>query len=162
MKKLTTKVAKPYKNRNRVLRDVGYGNYKEYLNGDEWAAIRESVLARDGRACLACGRPATCVHHTNYKKSTIMGGSIEALVSLCRSCHQFIEFDRDGNKLHIMDVNDRLRFLLRKNGRKWPGRCARCFGNKKASNDFCKKCSSRSDHAKWLADRNVPGQFGND
>ena len=86
---------RPYRSRNQRLRDMGVDTYKEYLQSDEWKEIRNAVLARDKNECLACGGRATCVHHTNYSGRSFreMG---EAHVSLCHSCHKFIEFDREG------------------------------------------------------------------
>lgn len=60
-----------------------------------WRRRRAVVLARDEWRCQVCGAQATDVHH---KEHLSMGGSrydernprnrVEALVSLCRTCHR--------------------------------------------------------------------------
>ena len=112
---------KPYGKRNRRLAKHGIADsYQEYLKSDLWAAIRARALELDGHKCRCCGSRATQVHHTNYTKATLEGTSLKALISLCRPCHKFIEFDADGNKVHPTQVRKRF-FMLCATKRKRQG-----------------------------------------
>jgi len=79
--------------------------YEEYLASDLWQTIRGRVLARDGSECQICHVPATVVHHKSYDQTVIAGYRDDLLVSLCRACHQAIEFDADGRKRTLVEAN---------------------------------------------------------
>lgn len=63
-----------------------YESYAEYLQSDEWRALREEVLARDNGTCIDCGCRATEVHHRVYP-AHIDETEVDQLVSVCRRCH---------------------------------------------------------------------------
>lgn len=108
----------PYGKRNaRLRRDGLASSYKEYLASPLWAEIRAKVLERDGGLCRICGDKAHAVHHSSYGKHTLSGRNLVSLFSVCSPCHRFIEFDRDGNKVHIREVGHRVYLLLRLKGR---------------------------------------------
>ena len=53
----------------------------------EWASIRRTILARDGRRCQECGKAGRLeVHHLLPLKH---GGddSVDNLKTMCRDCH---------------------------------------------------------------------------
>jgi len=68
--------------------------YREYLESDAWAEIRQKVIKRDGGLCQAClDAPAVDVHHLTYDN---MGHEFcWQLVAVCRPCHERIH----GRKL---------------------------------------------------------------
>jgi hypothetical protein len=75
------------------------GCHPNYLGRRVWEQTRAKVLHRDGGRCLRCGSAATDVHHRIARG---MGGSskpriafgMDNLVSLCRSCHSWVESHR--------------------------------------------------------------------
>lgn len=70
-----------------------------YLGRRVWKETKDAVLKRDEGKCVRCLRPAVDAHHRRPRGS---GGSsrpeiafgMTNLVSLCRSCHTFIESHR--------------------------------------------------------------------
>jgi hypothetical protein len=73
-------------------------DYNDYLNSPFWYVIRYTVLYRDSHTCRLCGENAEVVHHHDYSRGTLYGMNLDALVSLCHSCHEQIEFD-NGDKI---------------------------------------------------------------
>jgi len=69
---------------------------------EEWAAIRDKVLARAGWRCQACGvRRRLDVHHV-VKRS--QGGSdfdLDRLVALCRWCHEQTDAPYERGRLVV-------------------------------------------------------------
>lgn len=136
-----------YRRRNKKLRRVGFESYAAYLQSNCWAVTRAKVLERDDGKCVACTAPATCVHHTNYNKRTLFARKVcNALVSLCRECHEAIEFHSNGTKVPMRDVGERLRNLCRRNGTTLPGRCPICLLNGKSDkyHGRCRQCALTS------------------
>ena len=74
----------------------GYRSYAKYLTSKAWARLRAKVLRRDEWRCVTCGEQATQVHHRSYDIRTMDGGRLDALVSLCHACHEWVEWD--GNR----------------------------------------------------------------
>lgn len=104
-----------YASRNDILRNLGYDSYSDYLTSPTWNAIREHILSATPD-CLACGSPATQIHHIDYSKQTLLGNNHQSLVALCRTCHEHIEFDAEyGNKRSLEHANITLEQLIRKN-----------------------------------------------
>jgi 5-methylcytosine-specific restriction endonuclease McrA len=69
-----------------------FKQHNEYLQTDQWKAIRLKVLKRDNFLCQAClDAPATEVHHLTYNhwKFELMF----ELLSVCSNCHH--------NRIHI-------------------------------------------------------------
>ncbi len=88
-------------------------DYTTYLQSDLWRlVIRPRVLARDNEKCFKCGGTATCVHHCCYDKDVMDGLADDQLKSLCRKCHEEIEFRTDGSgkrvKNSLFDANVKL------------------------------------------------------
>lgn len=81
-----------YEKRNRILRDLGYKSYSEYLKSDEWIELRNERM-RDCSCCVVCSRPATEVHHFSYETTIILGVHKDLLLPLCRKCHEDTELD---------------------------------------------------------------------
>lgn len=88
-----------------VLLSLGFSSYQEYLSSELWQRIRTRVLVAHrvspkipGTECLLCPMDATEVHHSSYSRAVMEGRDLTKLIPLCRSCHQKIEYDRNGNK----------------------------------------------------------------
>lgn len=61
-------------------------DYKQYLNSDEWKAIRRNIMLRDGSKCQICGSDERLdVHHLTY--AHFKNEYPFELVILCRDCH---------------------------------------------------------------------------
>jgi hypothetical protein len=98
-----------YGRRDARIRKMGLADsYAAYLASPLWASIRSGVLDRDGGKCCLCDGPASQVHHSNYKRSTLLGKSLAALFSLCRTCHLAVEF-ADGRKLNMTEMRTAMR-----------------------------------------------------
>ena len=77
----------------------GFGSYQEYLESDMWFAIRKRIWSRDKGLCVVCSQPGQCVHHRSYKAKVLRGDYDPWLITLCASCHEYIEFELDGRKI---------------------------------------------------------------
>lgn len=88
-------------------------DYQLYLESALWKTIRQRVLDRDGNTCKRCGKGAQVVHHKSYDREVLDGFRDEALVSLCKRCHEEIEFTFDKNggraKNSLRQANAKLR-----------------------------------------------------
>jgi len=109
-----------YAVRDRVLFDaLGY-SYQEYLESDLWKFIRAAVLGQANGICKGCGAEATEVHHLKYNKAVLLGKNffkkppkpIEALVALCRGCHERIEFCQDGKKTSFRGMRKKYKRMI--------------------------------------------------
>jgi 5-methylcytosine-specific restriction endonuclease McrA len=99
------RAGKPYKTRARNLKRMGFTSYREYLESELWAGIRQRVFTRDNHECLMCGREATQVHHKRYNMDTMKGVTIDHLVSSCGGCHYRVEFKNGKRRARIYNVN---------------------------------------------------------
>ncbi len=66
-----------------------WSRYSEYLKSDEWLAIRERVIERDGGQCKVSGDTTRLqVHHLSYRN---VGREQDSeLVTLCKRVHEAI------------------------------------------------------------------------
>lgn len=97
------KKADNYSGRNMVLRKAGFQSYRDYLASSIWSSIRSRVLERDRGQCKLCKTKACAIHHRFYSRSNLKGSNLSGLVSVCPTCHRFIEFDTTGNKRTLAD-----------------------------------------------------------
>jgi hypothetical protein len=88
-----------YKKHPDQLFDLTLVEYADYLQSPFWFVIRNVVLYRDSFRCRLCDAQATCVHHLYYNADVLYGKDLTALVSICESCHDKIEFDEAGMKV---------------------------------------------------------------
>lgn len=79
--------------RDGSLRKLGFPDYPSYLASPRWSRIRGRVFALDEGRCRLCLGTATEIHHTSYDRHTMKGRTLRHLHSLCRSCHQKVEFE---------------------------------------------------------------------
>lgn len=156
---------KDYRKRNERLPLLGYASYREYLASPEWAEIR-AVKLRRFPDCLLCRKSACQVHHLNYRDDTLLGLNNRGLVTLCRDCHEGIEFD-GVRKRTMPEANRILRAKAQELGRhRWLEMesksragdrkrnksfnkakkiCIRCKKNRRspgADSSFCNQCQS--------------------
>lgn len=89
-----------YRERDDILREMGFSSYDEYTASDWWKIIREEVLKRDVYRCRVrrCSRTATLVQHFTYTRNTMIGSAPFNLISLCGKCHREMEFDGDHKR----------------------------------------------------------------
>lgn len=87
-----------YKRREVALRALGFHSYEAYLASPLWRGIRAQVLERDDYRCQLCPAPARSVHHNSYSPETLRGENLADLASLCKDCHEAVEFTEAGTK----------------------------------------------------------------
>ncbi len=116
-----------YLKRNRLLKKLGFGSYREYLMSDLWREIREKVFAAKGRVCFLCPAAATEIHHCRYAKSDLLGRRMIGMFPLCGKCHHAVEFDPSGRKLSMPQMRHKFNTLKAGNkaadfpNRRFPG-----------------------------------------
>lgn len=104
-----------YRERNRVIRAMGFKDYAAYLKSDLWKGIRERVLAERPH-CEGCGKDANQVHHSAYRKKDLEGRDLRRLYSVCGGCHYRSEFrSRDHEKLNPKQATTKLAQIARTN-----------------------------------------------
>lgn len=96
-----------YRERDALLKKLGFASYVLYLASTHWQAIRFAVLNAK-RECAGCTNPATQVHHEVYTIENLSGESTNGLIALCRDCHEYIEIGGRRTKLTPTQVAYRL------------------------------------------------------
>lgn len=91
--------------RQKVLKQLGFATYGDYLASPLWKGIRIRVLARARYACQICSKPgryhrAVEIHHQSYDLDTMQGTTLDYLVALCHRCHRRLEFKGKGKRSH--------------------------------------------------------------
>ena len=112
----------PYKNRDKILEELGYDDYRDYLKSDLWAEIRDQILKDSKYICICCDNEylyetlVMQVHHMVYTKENLSGESIYGLVAICRSCHAKAEFKPRRKRNGVKERFGRKRGLEKANG----------------------------------------------
>jgi hypothetical protein len=107
--------ARVYRERNRNIRAMGFKDYADYLKSDLWKGIRARVLS-ERPFCKGCGKDATQVHHSAYRKKDLEGRDLRRLHSTCGGCHFKAEFRRrDGAKLNPKQATLKLKQMAHAN-----------------------------------------------
>lgn len=70
--------------------------YNEYLKSPEWNRIKGKVLRLHNYQCACCGNRANQVHHRDYRPRVLRGEDMNALVPICKRCHDHVEKARKG------------------------------------------------------------------
>ena len=70
------------------------GGYLAYYRTRYWALVRQAIFARDSATCFRCQASAGHVHHLTYDFFGNDHLHPEALVSVCATCHQMVEYAR--------------------------------------------------------------------
>lgn len=80
----TNKMSRKKRRRTWTNRD-----YHEYLDGPEWARVREAFFARNPRKCRKCGSQRDLhVHHRTYPHVFHELKHLADLTCLCGRCHR--------------------------------------------------------------------------
>lgn len=101
-----------YSERNMFLNQLGFADYKTYLESDLWKTIKTKAFETNGYDCKLCNKSADVIHHRNYTLDTLKGQTFDWLVPLCHDCHRGIEFTKDNQKRSMPEHVDR-EFLKR-------------------------------------------------
>ena len=105
-----------YADRNKLLIELGYRDYKHYLRSSLWKTIRARKIEQDPE-CYGCNRGddriTLQVHHGKYTEANLTGKSLEHLFTICARCHKWIEVTRAGYKRNPHDATREL-FRIRK------------------------------------------------
>lgn len=103
-----------YAERNAILRELGFRDYREYLRSKLWKSIRERKLAQDPE-CYGCFRnedkAIMQVHHGAYTAANLRGETLTDLWTVCSRCHKYIEVTKSGHKRNPEDATDELRVI---------------------------------------------------
>jgi hypothetical protein len=63
--------------------------YREYLQGEQWAGIRADVYRDAGGACVVCLSDAEAVHH-RYYPDNLEDDTTAGKMAVCDRCHKAI------------------------------------------------------------------------
>lgn len=99
-------ILEDYAERDRILREMGYPTYGDYLRSQTWHDIRDAAFKRSGGKCQKCNRQANNVHHKDYSRATLEGKTLDKLIALCHWCHSTAEFLSNGRKRSLKEVNE--------------------------------------------------------
>jgi hypothetical protein len=69
----------------------GAPDYQAYLATSLWNRIRMRVLRAASGKCACCPKPATQVHHRDYRPRVLRGEDDSPLVALCSQCHEMVD-----------------------------------------------------------------------
>lgn len=132
-----------YRDRNRILAELGFPSYGVYLKSDLWASIRARVYAKIGRnpKCSICPSPSEHLHHTHYSRQCLSGQSLYGIVPVCGRCHSAVEFDSKNQKRTLAKAQRAyldLKRMVRIGAKK---RCKKCGALK--NRFFCRNCQRR-------------------
>lgn len=80
------------------------------LNREEWRQIRKAILIRDDYACLRCEKKSKSgkglsIHHI-VPRDDDGGNNYENLITLCHSCHDFVEVEKLRSLIEIIGSID--------------------------------------------------------
>lgn len=64
--------------------------YEEYIASSLWRRLREQAIDRDGGRCRTCNSNEELEVHHRYYPAVLGTESLDALTTLCRSCHDRI------------------------------------------------------------------------
>jgi hypothetical protein len=148
--------------RETILARLGYGDYESYLAGPLWQKIRRRVLKHDGSICARCGDRATQVHHLAYTEAVLKGEDDSQLVSVCKPCHEKVEFDDDRRGRR--PEHDKRRVLEDREGARQEKIAAeharlqleeRTSTVRDATGERCYWCKGNTEHPFWRNDGKV-------
>ena len=81
-----------YAERQKLTSEAFWGEYRRYLESDQWKRISRQVLQRDRYTCqyriTGCTSRATEAHHLTYAR--VGRESLEDLIAVCHHCHEVI------------------------------------------------------------------------
>ena len=80
------------------------GDHEDYYKSDGWILIRLSIFKRDKYTCLRCDKKFSISNlNPHHMLPRDKGGSndLSNLVTLCESCHDFVEIQGFSTKAEI-------------------------------------------------------------
>jgi hypothetical protein len=87
-----------YRDRDKLLKEMGYKTYRDYLAGELWKTIKAAGFEKHGDTCRLCPKKAVALHHVSYCMDVLKGLDLSKLVPLCDDCHYAVEFWPSGRK----------------------------------------------------------------
>ena len=75
---------KPYVDRNKILKEIGFTCYNDYLVSDLWKEIRDRRLSTQD-VCSCCDNKADVVHHDTFYWKLLLGDE-ESVNEFCILC----------------------------------------------------------------------------
>ena len=102
--------------RERILLDIGFASYRDYLKSTLWKIIREAKLDASPRCELCNQSLAAQIHHLRYSREALVGQDAWALVSACPDCHRRVEFNLEGRKRPYHMARKKATSMLRHSG----------------------------------------------
>ena len=87
-----------YTERNAILLELGFKDYRAYLRSALWKDIRTRKLA-ESPDCYSCGSTRLLqIHHAQYTVKNLTGATLEHTYTLCARCHRWCEVSKGGYK----------------------------------------------------------------
>lgn len=87
-----------YKTREESLKQLGFNSYAEYLKNGIWYKIRQRLIKKE-TLCHCCQiNKAIQLHHASYEYPVMAGEDDSKLYPVCKFCHRYAEFTKDGKK----------------------------------------------------------------
>lgn len=68
--------------------------YRAYLRSPEWQELRKQTLDRDNHRCRTCNSGSNLEVHHRYYPDQLGTETVDALTTLCRSCHKLFEWKK--------------------------------------------------------------------
>lgn len=87
-------------------------DYQNYLQDPQWLLRRNQILTRDKNTCQFCGAQDRVLHvHHKYYIEGLKPWEYddEALISLCKRCHESVTTDKDDLYYLFLQVRDLFR-----------------------------------------------------
>lgn len=129
-----------YLERWKIVRSLGFQDYKDYLQSELWSSIRRKVLRKASGKCSMCEGRANQVHHRKYTKKNLSGDSMDGLLASCEECHELLHKNA-GEFVSYQESKKRAKIFVKSKEVK--------LKHKPFSKDFrveakCKKCGKLS------------------
>lgn len=137
-----------YSDRNWNLKALGFSNYREYLQSQLWYDIKSRILKRDSYRCRLCRNKGLIPHHNSYSLDSLAGKNIDDIVTVCKKCHELIEF-HEGSKRSFKQAVSKFNYLFKGNPGKKPIDLTRRVQRRKEKHLKQKaKCQERMERRK--------------
>ena len=156
--------------RQKILDEIGFDSYEEYMSSDLWRKkIRPKVKERFKGVCQSCKLEMQdkgvqqIVHHREYTKANLDGDTIEGLTLVCKTCHSRAHQYTTDEVIVIRSLEKTNEWLdkpkpktrtekPRKSKKRGRGKICATYGCdvKLRKNKLCKKCRRKKfDSKEW-------------
>jgi hypothetical protein len=102
-----------YRERNALLKTLGFRTYKDYLESWLWQEIKRKAFALHGYACVFCKEKSILLHHKSYHRKVLLGEDLTPLAPMCRECHEMVELDSNGKKRRLKQAQAMFLAMMR-------------------------------------------------